>query len=112
RISWLATVLFASYVGVIVFVRQAYWIAIADYLPPALLLLAAWATVYWRTKESAVLVGVFGLFLTFVAAGVQVGRLAIHPVYFNHNALYHLIQAVALFMMFLSARWFISEWKG
>jgi len=110
--SWLAAALFASYVGVIVFVQQAYWIAIADYLPSALLLLAAWARVYRRTRERVVFIGVLGLLLTFVAAGVQVGRVAIDPVHFNHNALYHLIQAVALFMMFLSARWFISEWKG
>jgi len=32
-----------------------------------------------------------------VAAAVQQARIALHPNYFNHNALYHLLQAIALF---------------
>jgi hypothetical protein len=31
-----------------------------------------------------------------------------HPVYLNHNALYHLIEAVALFMIFRGAGWFVE----
>ena len=34
------------------------------------------------------------------AAGVQQGRVDVHPVYFDHDVLYHLIQAVALVLMF------------
>ncbi len=45
-----------------------------------------------------------GLLLTFVAAYVQQAKIGLNPQYFNHNALYHLIQAVALGMFFLSAR--------
>jgi hypothetical protein len=35
---------------------------------------------------------------------VQQLRIAVHPVYLNHNALYHVIQFVALWMIFVAAR--------
>jgi hypothetical protein len=41
--------------------------------------------------------------LTLVAAAVQQARIALHPTYFNHNALYHLLQAIALFLIFRAA---------
>jgi hypothetical protein len=41
--------------------------------------------------------------LTLVAAVVQQRRIALHPAYFNHNALYHAIQAIALGMIYLGA---------
>ncbi len=44
-----------------------------------------------------------------VAAGVQQLGIALHPVYFDHNALYHLIQAVAVLMLFLSARGIVRQ---
>jgi hypothetical protein len=47
--------------------------------------------------------------LTFVAAGVQQAGVALGSIHFNHNALYHVIQAVALFMIFWSARWFVAR---
>ena len=31
-------------------------------------------------------------------------RVGIHPVYFNHNALYHAIQGIALVMIYMGAR--------
>jgi hypothetical protein len=42
--------------------------------------------------------------LTFVAAAVQQARVALHPRYFDHNALYHLIQAAGLYLVFRGAR--------
>jgi hypothetical protein len=42
--------------------------------------------------------------LSFVAAAVQQTETSLHPLYFNHNALYHLIQAFALLLIFLAAR--------
>ena len=46
-------------------------------------------------------VGAWGLALSLVAAGLQHFRIALHPVYFNHNALYHVVQAIALYFIFL-----------
>ena len=56
-----------------------------------------------RTRRGARL-GLAGLGLTFVAAGVQAGRVGLHPRLFDHNALYHAIQGVAVAVFYLSAR--------
>ena len=42
--------------------------------------------------------------LTLVAAVVQQRKISLHPVYFNHNAFYHAIQAVALVLIYVGAR--------
>ena len=52
--------------------------------------------------------GATALALMFVGSIVQFRRVAVHPVYFNHNALYHAIEAIALLFMFGAARWAIA----
>jgi hypothetical protein len=41
--------------------------------------------------------------ISLFTALVQQLRVALHPVYFNHNALYHVLQAAALFLCFLAS---------
>jgi hypothetical protein len=108
-ISTLATVGFIGYSVIVLSVTQAFWIAVINYLPAAFFLLIAFSLMYKRFRAKPLLIGLMGLVLTFVAAGVQQGKVVLHPVYFNHNALYHLIQAVALFMIFWSTRWFLTS---
>lgn len=103
-ISAVAAAAFAGYTATVLFVSQTFLIAIVNYLPAAVFLLIVFLLVYRRTRERSVLAGVVGLTLTFVASGVQQGGVGLHPVYFNHNATYHVIQAAALFMIFLCAR--------
>lgn len=99
-----AVVLLLVYVAVVLFVRQEFLVAIAMYLPATLFLLVAMVRVHRTTRERAVAIGIGGLALTFVAAAVQQLKVGLHPVYFNHNALYHLIQFVALWLLFIAAR--------
>ena len=82
------------YAIVVLFVTTRFVVAIAAYLPATVFLLIAFARSYSRSREPAQAYGVLGLGLTFVAAGVQQMRIAIHPTYFNHNALYHVIQGI------------------
>jgi hypothetical protein len=96
---------FAGYAIVVSFFAQTFFIAVINYLPAAIFLLTGLAAVYRKQRARQILVGIAGLLLTFVAAGIQQGGIVLHPVYFNHNALYHLIQAFALFMIFYSFRW-------
>ena len=63
-------------------------------------LLVAAVVTYRRLGEGAALVGATGIVLTFVASSMQAAGLAIHPVYFDHNALYHVIQGVGLYLIF------------
>lgn len=111
-ISTAAAAQFAVYSVVLLFRTQVFWIAIADYLPAAVFLLAVFLLAYKRMREQQPLVGSIGLALTFVASWVQRRGIALHPVYFDHNAFYHLIQAAALFMIFWAARWFGSEGRN
>jgi hypothetical protein len=60
---------------------------------------------YRRRQSAALGWGIVGLVLTFLGAAVQQLKLAVHPVYFDHNALYHLIQFVALWMIYRAAAW-------
>lgn len=105
----LAIVAFAGYCAIVLLVTQTFWVAVVNYLPAAGFLFLVFSLTYQRTRERPVLVGAAGLALTFVAAGARERDIALHPVYFNHNALYHLIQAVALFMVFWAARWFVMD---
>jgi len=99
-----AVVLLGIYAGVVLFVNSTFVVAIAMYLPATVFLLLAMVARYATSRDPGVGIGVAGLVLTFVAAAVQQLKVGVHPVYFNHNALYHLIQFVALWMIFIAAR--------
>ncbi len=98
-----AAVAFAAYTAVVVLVDRRFAVAIAFYLPAAIFLLVAFLLAA-RRGDARVNAGAWGLGLTFVAAAVQQGRVGLHPRYFNHNALYHLIQGAGLFLVFRGAR--------
>lgn len=104
RIDMVVWIAFAIYAAVVVFVSQEFLAAVVFYLPAAVFLLIVLARAYTRVRERSFLLALSGLGLTFVATAVQVGRIALHPTYFNHNALYHVIQAVALWLLFLGLR--------
>ncbi len=90
---------------VILFVSKEFLIAIVAYLPATVFLLVSFWMTYRRRPGAALGWGIVGLVLTFLGAAVQQLKLAVHPVYFDHNALYHLIQFVALWMIYRAATW-------
>jgi hypothetical protein len=100
-----AVVEFVAYATLVVSGADRFAVAIYHYAPAALFLLVALGGLLARTRARPAVLGVAGLVLTFVAAGVQAARIGIHPVLLGHNALYHLIQAVALALLFACARW-------
>jgi len=104
RISIAAAAALAAYCVVTVFITQEFRAAVVFYLPAVVFLLVALSVAYARARERAILPAVAGLGLMFIAAAVQQARIALHPRYFNHNALYHLIQALALWLLFLGLR--------
>jgi len=94
----------AVYAALVFFVIQRFWIAIAVYLPAAITLLGGMLAAWRRAPSRGLAWGVTGVVLVFPAALVQFLKLAPHPDYFNHNALYHLIQGVSLCLIFIGAR--------
>ncbi len=103
-LSILAVAMFCIYCIVVVFINQIFLIAILAYLPATFFLLGIFLVRYVRRQEPTMLVGALSLLLTFGGAYVQQAKIGLDPLYFNHNALYHLIQIVALSMFFVSAR--------
>ena len=107
-----AVLQFAFYCFVVLFRTEAFWVAILDNLPAFLFLILALGLAYRREKQRSLLLAAGGLALNLVAALLQQLGVGIHPVYFNHNALYHVLQAVALFLFFLGSRWLVCAKKG
>jgi hypothetical protein len=115
RAAWIvraAAGVTAAYVAVILFVNDSFGVAIAGYVPAAIFLFVAFARTALRGRLRWARLGMWGLALSFAAAAVQQLRIAVHPTYFNHNALYHLIQAVALALVFLASRRMLEPTGG
>jgi hypothetical protein len=101
RAAWIELV---GYSAIVILVTDAFWVAIVNYLPAVLFLAIAFGVVYRATLDPGIAIGLVGLGLTLVAAALQRTGITVHPLYFTHNALYHSVQAVALLLLFLSAR--------
>lgn len=99
-----ASAIFLVYSLIVIYLRNTFLVAVLHYLPAVVFLFAAYLLKFLRGRRGHFLMGLIGLGLTFIAAGVQQAGIAVHPRYFDHNALYHLIQAIALLLLYLSAR--------
>lgn len=104
RITSLAAVEFILYVLVVLFWRREFAIALGNYLPAALFFLVGLCLRFFKLRDRSALTGIVGLLLTFVAAAIQHLRISVDPRYFNHNAFYHLLQGIALLLIFFAAR--------
>jgi hypothetical protein len=98
-----AVLQFILFSVVILFHSQAFLIAAVNYLPAAIFLLIIFMRGYLRTKRKALLLGAASIVLTFMGSFVQIAHIPLHPVYFNHNALYHAIQFIAVCLLFAAA---------
>jgi hypothetical protein len=108
-INRFALVLFLAYIVVVLFVREDFLVAVVDYLPALALMGSGFLLAYRRLRRPPLLVGFLGFCLMLFAAAAQQAKLGIDPRYFDHNALYHLLQAIALFMVFLAAQELINS---
>lgn len=112
----LAGLQLVAYAVVALVASQDFRLAIAEYLPATLFLLAAFSVAWRRDPVRALRLGTAGLVLTFVAAAIQQLQITLHPTYLDHNALYHVVQAVALVMFFVGARHLAAgtgtPWRG
>ena len=107
RTRWLVRAALVEFVGYAVLVlsgTQAFRVAVYDYLPAALFLLLGFAFTFARTLERPALLGALGLGLTLIASAVQQGGTALDTRWLDHNAIYHVIQGVALALVFVGAR--------
>jgi hypothetical protein len=92
----------------VLFVTREFLIAIVAYLPATIFLLVSLVLAYRRRRDPALAWGVAGLALVFVGAAVQQLKIVVHPVYLDHNTLYHVIQGVALWLIYRAGRWIVA----
>ena len=96
RIIRIAIAKFLIYM-VVVNLYDAYYIVIADYAPN---LLAVLLLSIIRLKSATFARwSATGILVAFIAAAVQVSGVSLHE-QFNHNDLYHLIQAISFWLLY------------
>lgn len=100
----LASINFIMYFAYVVLFNQSFGVAVVNYLPAALFLMIVFANAYKRSLNRLALFALIGLISTFIAAGIQQLEISLHTKYFNHNALYHVVQAGGLYLIFLGSR--------
>lgn len=104
RVVTAAALLLALYGLAILAGYRRFSIAIAAYAPAIALLLTAFVMRARRTPARHWRLGIGGLAMTVLAAALQQLGIGLHPAHFNHNALYHVIQAPALWLLYEAAR--------
>jgi hypothetical protein len=77
---------------------------IVRFYVPALLLSLVGATVQAVRSAGGWVLIALGLAASAGAAALQQAGVALHPVYFDHNAVYHVVQALALVLLYLGFR--------
>jgi len=95
---------FVIYVVVVLWISSAFLVAIIGYFPAMVALGASALMAYRRGRNSAFLAGFLGICVTLLAAVVQQMQFDISARYFSHNALYHVLQGIGLFLVFVMAR--------
>ena len=99
--------LVAAYAGafalVVLLVDESFTTIVRFYVPALLLFLVAATTRAFRGGAGWTLIAL-GLALSAGAALLQQLGVALHPVYFDHNAVYHVVQAAALILLYLGFR--------
>ncbi len=104
-VSAIAALAFAAYALAVLLGARQYLYALLAYLPATALMLGVLGVAWRRERDPRLAAAIAGLLLTFVAAAIQRAEIALHPRWFNHNTLYHVVQALALGLFFVGARW-------
>ncbi len=82
-------------------------IVILNYFPALAFLSGAMVLAAVRSKERPACWGAGGALLVFAASGLQQMRFTLHPVYANHNTIYHVLMMLAFWGLYRFDRWFL-----
>jgi hypothetical protein len=103
-ITRVAALKLALYAGFVALEPRPFRAAVLDYLPAALFLLTALGLAWRRAPRAGAGLAAAGLSITLAAAGIQQLRISPHPIYLDHNALYHVVQAAGFALLYAGAR--------
>ena len=105
RVFGLAALAFVVYAGLVLGVVADFRLALAGCLIITPALLAGFVRASRRPgSPPRIRLAVWGLVLSVVGAALQQLQLGLHPRWFNHNAVYHAVEAVALALIFAGTR--------
>jgi hypothetical protein len=93
-----------AFAAVVLLVDESFTSLVRFYIPALVLLLIAAGQQATRSRSVAWTLIASGLITSVGAAVLQQARVSIHSVYFDHNAVYHVIQGVALVFLYLGFR--------
>jgi hypothetical protein len=91
----------ASFAVVVLLVHESFSNIVYFYTPALILLLIAAGQQAIRSRDTGWTLIVIGLIMSAGAAMLQQAKVAVHPVYFDHNAVYHVVQGIALVFLYL-----------
>lgn len=97
----LTALVFLGYVALVLAGYREFRVAILHYAPATVFLLLAVLVAHRRRPDPGFRLAAAGLVLSFVAAVLQQLGVGVHPVRLDHNALYHLLQAGALLLLYV-----------
>ena len=106
RLALAGLLLYSAWV---LFWDQRFLFAILNYLPATFFLFLAFLLQIRTGDRRSALFGTSSVLATLIAAAIQQLQIAMHPTYFNHNAIYHLLQAVALALLLVAFRGLIRQ---
>ena len=104
RMTRAAFMMLAVYAGVVLLVTDAFAVAIAAYLPATLFLLMVFVAVHRSTRSAGPLAGAIGLVVLLLGSWVQWRGIGLPALGLGHNALYHVIEMIALPLVYCGAR--------
>ncbi len=91
----------AAFAAVVLLVDESFSSIVRFYVPPLVLFLVAAVRQAIRSESAAWTLIAVAFTVSAGAALLQQAGVSIHPVYFDHNAVYHVVQAVAVVLLYL-----------
>ena len=91
----------AAFAGVALFVDDSYGTIVRFYAPTLILFLIAAVREVMRGAGKGWSLLAISFLISIGAAVLQQLRVAVHPDYLDHNALYHVLQGIALVLLYL-----------
>ena len=101
-VFWVATLQLLGFAIYVTVVSRDFLIASANTAPAMVFLLVGYVRVIRRGVGWQAWLGLLGLLLAFAGAAMQQMKIGFHPGYFNHNAVYHVVQFTAFALIFAS----------
>ncbi len=100
----LAAALFAAYAFVVLRVDHRFLVSAIYSTPPILAVLSLMALRSLRGRSPQARLAAAAILLMILASILQQLHVGLDPVWFNHNALYHLLEGTAMALLFVAAR--------